>query len=253
MSKRRKPKPHSGPNETGGKKHQGNNMSDTPSNIHVRGEIEVHPESGFTEKRDAEHTEDDRKEKNRFTVTIVVQVLTLIAVIVYAGLTARQASLTRKIVEVSQKTYDASERPYVGVNHLTVIYISHDKTGDKTSSMRISQTYGFDFTAEIKNFGPVPGTDFEATWKIFINDIYNPGKPKIEDTASMLFPGEAVLLGASIRNDSYFRLINGSDVLNLEISIAYGGPAGRYHECERKQFSPDVGAFISLGECKHST
>lgn len=150
---------------------------------------------------------------------------------------------------ISKATYEAAERPYVGVNGFAVNY-SPDKITDpkQVGPVPTSETTRVAFRAEIKNFGPVPGTEFQPDWKAFLNGVEIISRPKIPDYPSIIFPSESVYLSGEIFGKDYSAVQAGEKTLTIQILIKYSGPSGTYKSCEKAQYVPDMSAVANLGE-----
>jgi|SRR5882672_3968418 len=85
-----------------------------PSNIHIRGEIEVGRSPNLTDEHNTERREDTTHERKKY----LVEKLTLIAVIIYAGVAVWQACLTRTAIFDARKQFVADQRPYVWLSFL---------------------------------------------------------------------------------------------------------------------------------------
>ncbi|MGC2196624.1 MAG: hypothetical protein WA628_18265 [Terriglobales bacterium] len=175
--------------------------------------------------------------------------LTLLTVAVYAGLTFWQGCLTRRLVTISQKTFDASERPYIGLFGIDVLHVWFDSQGNwHSATTEDTRAIGMDFDAGIKNFGPVPGPNFSAEWKVFLN-----GRPleehRVPDLPTTLFPTQMVRLSGSIRGEDYKAIIKGGTISGFDVTIQYDTPSGQVRECQKQQYSPEVNGFVSLGKC----
>ncbi len=105
------------PNKDSGKqqKHDGD--------IHERGAIEAHPPESLIKQHNAERKEDttahiaEREEdRRRETHKLLLEVVTLLAVIVYAGITWWQGSLTRQSVEGTRKQFQIDQRPWIKIS-----------------------------------------------------------------------------------------------------------------------------------------
>jgi hypothetical protein len=121
MSEKSKPhanQGHSDPNKAGRDQYKRHVDGD----ITIRGQVETHLPPSTTDKHDAEREEDKGREKKKF----VVEVLTLIAVIIYAGLTWWQGSMTREIINNSSEQFRQDQRAWVASKSMAM----HIKVGD---------------------------------------------------------------------------------------------------------------------------
>ena len=144
---------------------------DISGSINIRGEIETKRPPDLAQEHATERTEDHAQDKKRF----VVELITLIFVILVACLTALQDYFTWKYVGISQATFNSSQRPYVGINGIAVSFNGIDKNGHFFKSPGPTpQTVNMAITVQIKNFGPVPGTNLTANWKLLVNGVVIP-------------------------------------------------------------------------------
>jgi hypothetical protein len=75
----------------------------------VRGQIETHFPPNLIEQHKTERKEDKGREKKKF----IVEVLTLAAVVIYAGITFWQACLTKRGIENNAAQFWAENRPWL--------------------------------------------------------------------------------------------------------------------------------------------
>jgi len=212
--------------------------------FNIHGTIEAQPPQSLIDQHIAERKEDRRRESNK----LLIEGLTLLAVVVYAGLTAWQVCLTRNLVIISQKTFNAANRPYIGVNTFTTQYAWESDDGNfHVTSTPTTKSDRMDFIAEIKNFGPVPGTNYSGNWRVFVGDKEMVGNKKIPDQGITFFPGEMLYLRAGLRGADYQDIMRGNKRLTIDVLIEYDGPSGHYKECQKNQFQEQ--RFIDLGTC----
>jgi hypothetical protein len=97
---RAKEKPH--PNDDSG-------GDDTPTNIHVRGEIEIARSSSLVDEHNAERKADATQAEKRYSL----EKLTLIALAVYTGITLILAVMNGIVISDSRKHFVKDQRPYI--------------------------------------------------------------------------------------------------------------------------------------------
>jgi hypothetical protein len=180
-------------------------------------------------------------DRKRYTV----EKTTLFFLFVYVIFSGYQGCEMKKSVDIAHDTYVAANRPYIGVNTFQLAYFGEDKI---LRDRATKDTKAFAFKAEIKNFGPVPGSDFVGSWKGFLNGAEIKGT-KIPDNPSILFPSQVAYLTHTVFEPDYTALMNGQKTLAVEITVEYKGPSGTYKYCERHQYAADVNGFINLGAC----
>jgi hypothetical protein len=114
--------------------------------ITVRGQIETHVPPSAAEQHEAERKEDKRRDKNSF----IVGVLTLIFVIIYAGLTALQVWVTRV-------QFHKDQRPYVWI-------IDYNVGG----SIHIVEQDKMWINLSLVNYGKSPALHLRSAGKVFV-------------------------------------------------------------------------------------
>jgi len=169
-------------------------------------------------------------------------------IFIYAGLTFWQACSTRNIAQLSQQTYDASQRPYVGSHGIQPIYLwfDADRTA-KLSDVPTNKTIQLEFRAGIKNFGPVPGANFKPSWKVLVGGVPME-QTTIPNRPYTIFPGEEAILTGTSGTDNYPILMSGAKTLVIEVTSEYDG-AKHYTECQKYQYAPKFNGFFALGSC----
>jgi len=215
--------------------------------ISVRGQIETHLPPDLRDKQDTERKEDKTHKKKDYRVSL----LTLIAVAIYAGLTFWQGCLTRNLVLVSQRTYDASQRPYVGINVIRPQYLWIDAAGVASfeEPRPKEPANGLQVEVEFKNFGPVPGSNFIAKWKVYVGNT-EAQMNSMPTTPTTIFPSQLYYLKGSFAGPEYQSVLRGEKILHFTVNIKYSGPGGDYGiDCTARQYSPDLNGFFDLGPC----
>jgi hypothetical protein len=96
--------------------------------IHVNGEIEANIPADAIERYKAARQENTSRDNWRF----LVECLTLLAVVFYAGLAFWQGWMTRSLVKTAQDTFEASNRPYIGVDSWDIAHPFKDGNGKVT-------------------------------------------------------------------------------------------------------------------------
>ena len=242
-----KPKPHAnqghaGPDKDGREQYKRH----IDGSITVRGEIETHVPPSAIQQHTAEREEDKRRAKKNY----IVGVLTLVAVVIYAGIAAWQGWLTRKVMQIAQKTYDASERPYVGIKGVDAFYTGLTPDGKNEMVLRPTQySTAFSYRIGIQNFGPVPGDRYIAYQRIFLGQR-ELAFQNLEETTT-IFPTETLFEAGAIRGNDLVTLETKKELLVIHITIRYDGPSGKHYiYCEKQQYDPDVASFIDLGPQK---
>jgi hypothetical protein len=116
--------------------------------VNVRGEIEAKRPPDLTQEHSTERKEDNAHNKNKF----VVEVLTLIAVCIYAGLTAWQGCLTRTAINDAREHFIKDQRPYVFARAGDTVFNKDWKDHPGTPP--------FSWTVDWINYGKTPAINF---------------------------------------------------------------------------------------------
>jgi len=213
----------------------------------IRGRIEIDRSPSLKEQHDSEHREDSAHERKKYRI----ECLTLLAVMLYAGLTFWLLLVNRSQMKIARDTFNAASRPYVGMNGWTFTYYIGDKPFSQANLTPeiFKESTSFAFSAEIRNFGPVPGTNFVDTWKVFLDNEEIKQEAKIPELPGTIFPGQVKNLIGTMRGSDYIAIKDGKKILIAEVTISYNGPAGHYQECTKSQYAPAVANFFDLGPC----
>lgn len=165
------------------------------------------------------------------------QHVTLSKALLVAGFLANiaMAFFSWQLSRTSQRAVDLANRPYIGLEGIGV-HVDED-------ARRI------DFNAMEKNFGTIPGGDFDLGWTVTSN-----GKTLPSDGAGTkpdtLFPGQGAVLAASMKGPYYQRILTGQDVIEFQVRATYTGPDGHYSDCVKARFVPEARAVENLGPCE---
>lgn len=190
-----------------------------------------------------------KKARSYRSFNAFVSGLTLLAVIVYAGLTAWQAYLTNQIVTLTRQDFEASNRPYVGTEEIGINYLEHGANGAIVPTPTATpKTLEMVLNPAIKNFGPVPGKNFTARWRTFVGDERIPMR-SLKDNPSTIYPTETVHLGGSIDAAHLKDILAEKKRLIIYLTISYDGPSGQHQECQMHQFDPVLNSFLDSGPC----
>ncbi|WP_260738182.1 hypothetical protein [Tunturiibacter lichenicola] len=202
-----------------------------------------HPDRSAEEKDPASKT----KSGQGFTRSDKIQ--TCLAVLTAAAVgTAVWANVqTRKLVSVAQKTYESSNRPYVGTNGGEIDYFhegpDHASVHDNP---RNAQSTFMVFRMRFKNYGTVPGENLVAAFDPRINGVKPPGVAYPSRPTTM-FPSETKDFSGEIGGDSFKGVFAGSLIFQVDMSFHYDGPGNTYSYCVREQFNPGSNDFMDLG------
>lgn len=165
-----------------------------------------------------------------------------------AAKTAQQsADIAERNLQVARDTFNAANRPYVGVNAVGVIHAGTHEVGEPVSSkIQTKETTNLNFEVETKNFGLVPGINYFHSWRMFVDGVPQPGHG-IPDRPKTIFPGQSLWLKGGVGSRDYPVIMSGEKMLVIEVTVEYDGPSGHYKECNKLQYAPNVNAFMNLG------
>jgi len=179
-----------------------------------------------------------------------VEILGIALLAIYTGYTIKIFRANNKAAKIAQQTYDASERPYVGIEGVT--YESFDKNGKMADHRNIyfKEATQLEVQSAIKNYGPVPGTNFDSDWALFIDDKHIEFS-KLPEFGKTIFPSQEVGFNGAMARTLYQDLISRKIRASVEIRISYDGPSAHYGYCNLYQFLMPPGQFVDLGKCTH--
>jgi hypothetical protein len=121
--------------------------------ISVRGQLEVHPPPDAAKAENTDK-EDQKSHRNK---SFVVSIFTLIAVVIYAGLTAWQGCLTRQSIANNSTQFQIDQRPNVWIPE-----------NDPTKRFHIAPNDRISMDISWINFGKQPAIRVKAAGKIFV-------------------------------------------------------------------------------------
>lgn len=163
--------------------------------------------------------------------TVVIAIATVVNLVVSIGLWIS----TKDSVDIARHVFESANRPYIGIQGITVINNKPDKT--------------MNITAAIKNFGTVPGEKPDVGWDVIL-DGNSLASENIPDKSSTFNPGTEVYLVASFRGMQYEKITGGQMILSIIIHSSYDGPDNKnYRYCEKQRYDPQINAFLNLGSC----
>ncbi|MFZ1919550.1 MAG: hypothetical protein WAU58_18400 [Terriglobales bacterium] len=207
------------------------------------GATEEPPQSGYPELWENLRA-DLKKPKTYFAIFVGI------GLFVFMCLAAWQSCETNHLVTILQREFDVSQRPYVGVNHISRSFSKKLPNGQEVVvDSPDSDTHGLNFTIEVKNFGPAPGVNYYSDWSVFVGGVKEKELSAQPNSPFTLFPDESSYLSGQIGPDDYAEVMNGSKKLIIRMIIHYDGVASNYEECNQYQFRPDTKIFIALGQC----
>lgn len=242
MSKHSKPgggKGHSGTHQQGTQ----NQQCKWDGNIRVTSEVPIQLPKDFL--ADYHTGQEDNKSHNK--QVRLVSWLTFAAVVVYAALTAWQGCETRKLVKTAQDTYDAADRPYLGINGITANYVAVKDGSVVNLGKSSTGAVAVAFTIEIKNFGQVPAENFRNDSDAVLAGKEISGTIPTGTKGGEVFPSESVYFPGHLGPPYYSDVISKKSTLLIRVHLSYSYASKKYEHCEKEIFNPDVGVFESLG------
>jgi hypothetical protein len=214
MSKHSKPggdKPHPSPHQDSAQHHH----CDIKSSICVRGVIEAKLPPDLENKRDAAEKKKESREKKRF----VVEILTLISVIIYAGLTAlmycstkQSADAATSAAKTAASQLELAERPWVTADFEIAGPLVFDQSGahiavsiklrnvGTTPAIHVVPQIGLFPIQTIENIPNLQkrlgcGTGFPPTVGIGVGTTIFPNHPTLPDIENVLVSPDQIQQG----------------------------------------------------------
>lgn len=182
-------------------------------------------------------------------MTVIFTGVIAVCTLVYSTVSGFELSALTAANQINKTAFDRAYRPYIGVNGAQGTYAWKDKNGNwHLNDIRIPQARILSIRVEMKNFGPVPGSNFVARWKVFVGGVEQK-QPPAQTRPSTFFPGQTRYLSGEIGTTDFPEVVSGRKSLYCEITIEYDGPTGHYQECNKEQYSPDTVGFADLGPC----
>ena len=217
------------------KSNEGKNKP-TECSVHIESEVQIDVVKDLKDQHKAERAEDKATSNKQLFWTKVATAL----IFVYTAFSGWQ-------LKIARDTFNAANRPYVGINGMAVVYTPSVVTNsEQVNEMPNNETVALSFRVEIKNFGPVPAMEETDDWKVFIDGIEQP-KTKVADSPRTVFPGQLLYLSGTIGGGDFQAIQSGGKKLVIDVWEDYTGAAGHYKSCEREQYAPNYRAFFNLG------
>lgn len=202
--------------------------------ITIRGQLETHLRPDPHEQQETRENNRDRRDKKRY----IVEIVTLLFVIVGAGFTGGYLMLTRRLVKVSQNTFEASNRPYVGIDSISVLFVApHANFSTPTAQTKMIRVFII-----LKNFGTVPADHYTQHIELFVDGVMQPSSEE-KETTDVIFPQQPVQYQFVIGTRDYAAVVKGIKRVEAQLVVTYDGPSGQYKYCETRRLSkytPDL-------------
>jgi hypothetical protein len=155
--------------------------------------------------------------------TIVIAFAAVISLFVSIGMWVA----TWRSVDIVRKTYEATHRPYLGVQRI--------------DSEEISGSRGMKITLQYKNFGPVPATVLDLSLIAYVDGTEvarGPAKKGITQ-----HPGAPLSQRLYVRDPEFAQVENGRP-LEITLGIKYRGPVEKtYSFSQRYLYLPALNLF----------
>jgi hypothetical protein len=165
----------------------------------------------------------------------------LYVAIIYTGQLGQMVEQTR----VAQR----SSRPFVGIDNYYVSHEWRDEKGKWQSTANLTDdTTRMHFGVVIKNFGPLPATDFRVDWHVFLDGKLVP-ESRIPQQLQTLNPTQTTKTQGEFIGTDYKAIVHGTKILRVNLTISYSGPGKHYEECHIDQYSAEVNGFLIIGPC----
>jgi hypothetical protein len=169
-----------------------------------------------------------------------LEILAIVGLFAYTTVSCLQYGIAR-----------SGTRPFVGPASITLKHIWTDQNGvQQVSEVPTNQATRGGVLLHIKNFGPLPATNFDSEWTGFVGDIQLPTETH-ESRPSVLFPSQILIMKGGFDENFYKIVMHGEKALRLIIKITYDGPnAPRENICEEYQYKLETNGFYKLKDCK---
>lgn len=110
----------------------------------------------------------------------ITETLTLLAVIYYAHVARGQLNAMIDLNKITRDSSNLEHRPYIGVSSVEAANLFVGPDGATMTSARPNKkTVALEFAVIIKNFGPIPGTNYSSHIRTFYGNSEIP-KPKFQ-------------------------------------------------------------------------
>jgi hypothetical protein len=181
---------------------------------------------------------------------VVCTALITLATIAYTIIASVTLKMLNESNSIARDTFNAANRPYVGLYGLRVDHSGFHADGQLFSvPRRAKDTTQMNVTAEIKNFGQVPALNTNIDWMVYIDGVAVPRDPKIGTGLMTDFPGQTNLLSGTVGSHDYLSILNGDKVMDIDITVSYDWPGHHHQECSRSRFLPRLNGFAATGPC----
>jgi hypothetical protein len=242
---------HSHPGNTGenpqtDSRRAGDHPQEITGSVRISGQVEAHLPPDLAKKKETADEKKESREKRKF----IVECVTMGLVAIYASLTAWQGCESSQLVRTAQDTYNAVDRPYVGIGGLDVFLLQREPDGQLSvirDSLKRGHANQMSFSIDVKNFGSVPALD--VVTHIDARDNGSPISVEgVPDKGSELFPGNSFSMGGMAGFNVYPAIASGKSIFQFDLHISYNYAHQSYQYCVREQYSPQYVKFMNLGD-----
>lgn len=193
-----------------------------------------------------EETYWNRQISSAKTTNIINGVGAAIALLALGGLAAN-AYLIRQSNIISKTSSDLAYRPYVGPIGVEVgFYSAESRIRNEYTPRPRPESIGISFAVKVKNFGPVPATQFSMKIKPSVDNVVFPALG-VPDSPSTLYPGQIAEEEAIAGTANYADIEEGRKSLDVEVRVEYTGPTGNDKDCQKFHYDPATHQFSILG------
>ena len=220
--------PHPDPNQHGSPKEK----REVSGSIHVRGEVEANLPKGFIDNYETSQKEDGDRQEKKFRLDVI----TLIFVIIVAGLTVWQAILNRQMVKTADNTlktakeqFRRDQRPYLAQTSRSSEPPHFILTPGNPSQGQIIWNW------HMSNYGKTPADHVTFTQEISLDGgPFVPSQGEIvPNVGPPMAPTTDVndsVISKPIQTSEFDRLMKTTDGIIIRIKIGYSDLEGTPYE-----------------------
>lgn len=161
-----------------------------------------------------------------------------------------QAAQTTALVSTAQNMYEATDRPYLGLAPGLIGFFDRSGQPIPIDQRHSREPYSMKWFIPYKNYGSVPAEGVIVKMDSRVNGLTDQKRDVVPTKPSMSFPGQLVWrIGGIENNGSLIReILQGSQVLQMQLQITYSSRGKTYSYCDRIQYIDSSGDFGDLGD-----